>query len=184
MGKIDYNYSNFSDYVEYSENSITNLVRKNTNKPIGYFDRESNGRPKAIRVNIKGIKYLAHRIIWVLLNGVIDENLTIDHIDGNPFNNRKDNLRLVTRKINQRNRKLMKNNTTGECGIAYHKTGNNSGGYNEYIRAVWVNTEGKQCKKDFNLKTFNSFEDGVNFAKNYRLSKIEDKHTYTERHGK
>lgn len=43
--------------------------------------------------------------------------LDIDHIDGNPQNQRKENLREVTHRENMQNKKRMKNNTTGHMGI-------------------------------------------------------------------
>ena len=48
----------------------------------------------------KTIKTMAH-IVW----GTNDSELFIDHIDGDPFNNRKENLRLVTRNQNAYNSK-------------------------------------------------------------------------------
>lgn len=41
-----------------------------------------------------------HRLIWETFNGDIPDNLTIDHIDGNPQNNQLFNLRLLTREEN------------------------------------------------------------------------------------
>lgn len=61
------------------------------------------------------------------------------------------------KKINQRNRKRLANNRTGVNGVCFHVTSNNSGGYNEYLRVVWVEN-GKQKKKDFNIKQFPSRE--------------------------
>ncbi|MEJ1844217.1 HNH endonuclease signature motif containing protein, partial [Escherichia coli] len=40
---------------------------------------ESNGY---IRIRINGIKWLAHRIVWVMFNGDIPEGMEIDHING------------------------------------------------------------------------------------------------------
>lgn len=118
------------------------------------------------------------------MNGSVSADLVVDHLDGNPWNNKLDNLRLTTRKVNQRNRKMLKNNITGECGVGFHKTSNNSGGYNEYVRPTWVDKDGKPGHKDFNVKNFESFDNAVEFAALVREMMIEDKHTYTERHGK
>lgn len=46
-------------------------------------------------ISIKKKLYLAHRLIWVYLNGSIPEGMEIDHIDGQPHNNRIENLRLA-----------------------------------------------------------------------------------------
>ena len=55
-----------------------------------------------IRIDIDRRSYLAHRLAWLLVCGEpIPQEL--DHIDGNPSNNRTDNLRPVTRSQNAMN---------------------------------------------------------------------------------
>jgi hypothetical protein len=49
-----------------------------------------------VKIKIKGLQILAHRLIWIYHNGEIPKNKQIDHIDCNPTNNRIDNLRLAT----------------------------------------------------------------------------------------
>lgn len=63
---------------------------------------------------------LAHRVIWCIVYGDWPEN--IDHIDGNPSNNRINNLRSVPKKINSRNQKLRVNNVSGVNGVSWSKT--------------------------------------------------------------
>ena len=41
-----------------------------------------------------------HRFVWEAFNGKIPDGFEIDHIDGNPANNRLSNLRLLTREEN------------------------------------------------------------------------------------
>ena len=54
-------------------------------------------------------------------NGPIPEGMQIDHIDQNKFNNRIENLRLVDGFDNHRNMPLLKNNTSGCCGVSMRK---------------------------------------------------------------
>lgn len=62
----------------------------------------------------------AHQIVWVLNYGKMPD-CQIDHIDGNPKNNSVENLRDVPNKINQRNRKKAKNNSSGVTGVSWNK---------------------------------------------------------------
>jgi hypothetical protein len=58
----------------------------------------------------------AHKIIiWN------PKGFEIDHIDHNPLNNQKENLRIVTRSQNRMNSRLNSNNTSGFKGISWNK---------------------------------------------------------------
>lgn len=74
-----------------------------------------------IVVMIRYESYYAHRLIWILINGSIDNNLMIDHIDRDRSNNRINNLRLVGASGNVRNSSRHKNNTSGVVGVAWSK---------------------------------------------------------------
>lgn len=68
----------------------------------------SKQRSGHVRVEINDSMYMAHRIIWKLAYGTIPDTMQIDHVDGDPSNNKLDNLRLVTNTQNQLNRKADK----------------------------------------------------------------------------
>lgn len=74
--------------------------------------------------------------LLTLLRGIdIPEGSVIDHIDGNPLNNERSNLRVVSHAINSRNKKKHKNNTSGYNGINWN---NKAGSYTvrRYIGGV------------------------------------------------
>lgn len=57
-------------------------------------------------IRIEGKSYKAHRIVWALINGHFPTD-QLDHIDGNKDNNNKLlNLREVTSRQNNQNRKI------------------------------------------------------------------------------
>ena len=74
-----------------------------------------------IRTN--GRNYKAHRLAILASTGEWPTDV-VDHIDGNPANNKLDNLRVVTRSVNLQNqRKAHINNPSGYLGVAYSNKG-------------------------------------------------------------
>lgn len=69
-------------------------------------------------------KYYVSRIIYALHHGVDPAERTVDHIDRNPLNNSVENLQLVDRVVQNRNRRLFKNNTSGVRGVSWSATRN------------------------------------------------------------
>lgn len=61
-------------------------------------------------------KKLLHRIIMGE-----PESMLIDHINRNPLDNRRSNLRICTHQQNQCNRGKQSNNTSGFKGVCWHK---------------------------------------------------------------
>lgn len=50
-----------------------------------------------------------------------DSYIVVDHINGNPLDNRKQNLRICTQGQNCINKKIASNNTSGFTGVSYRK---------------------------------------------------------------
>jgi len=61
--------------------------------------------------------HMEHRLIWVLVNGDIPKDLTIDHKNGDKRDNRISNLRLATREQQLRNIPRHRDNKTGFKGV-------------------------------------------------------------------
>jgi HNH endonuclease len=76
---------------------------------------------------IRGVTYLAHRVIWKMQTGKWPEE--IDHIDGNSSNNAWSNLRSVSRRSNRRNSARQRQNQSGVTGV--RRT--NRGGWQAFI---------------------------------------------------
>ncbi|EBW5988281.1 HNH endonuclease [Escherichia coli] len=72
-------------------------------------------------VSINGKREYVHRVVWEIHHGEIPEGMVIDHINGNPSDNRIENLRCVSQQINLLNKRKQKNNTSGITGVGFHK---------------------------------------------------------------
>ena len=77
-----------------------------------------------LRVKVGGRIYAVHRLIWMMNFGPIPDGIHIDHIDGNPGNNKIENLRLATNAENQRNRQgANADSKSGIRGVSPQKGG-------------------------------------------------------------
>lgn len=102
---------------------------------------------RTIRINSRG--YYAHRLAWVMSGNTIPEGYEIDHIDGDGLNNRLDNLRCVLPTINQRNRRLNRNNKSGTSGVNWNRHRN--------CWSCFIKLDGRQK----NLGNFTLKEDAI-----------------------
>jgi hypothetical protein len=83
-----------------------NLIRITTNKPIGTPTKVGQHGHKYMIAQIKGVRYRVHRLIWIYFNGNFEDlSIQIDHKDNNTLNNKIENLRIVTNRVNGHNRK-------------------------------------------------------------------------------
>jgi hypothetical protein len=69
-------------------------------------------------LTIGGRKYLAHRLIWKMIDGT--DAAEVDHITGDKLDNRLSNLRAVSHRDNGRNMKRSSRNTSGVTGVAWN----------------------------------------------------------------
>lgn len=72
-----------------------------------------------LRTESEGKKYLVHRLIFLYHKGFMPAE--IDHEDGNPLNNKINNLRAATHFQNMANVKKPITNTSGLKGVCWHK---------------------------------------------------------------
>lgn len=109
---------------------------------------------RGIRIN--GKDYFAHRLIYILHCGSISEGMQIDHISGDPLNNRINNLRLASSSENSRNTTFRSDNQVGVKNVSIHA----AGGYN-----VRVMVDGKIISKSSVNWTI---EEAATYAANLR----------------
>ena len=125
-------------------------------------------RPRGHReIKVKGKEYKAHRLIWLYVNGKFPDN-QIDHIDGDPSNNRIENLRDVSHQENNKNQCKPCTNTSGHLGVSWNK--------NAEKWEARISVEGGVYK---HLGHFNVLEDAVSAR---QAANIE--HGYHENHGR
>lgn len=96
----------FSQLVYYDETSPTGLrnqVQRNSRALKDQVAGSITDDPSEYStINIDGVRYKTHRIVWQLHHGDIPDLLVVDHIDGNKHNNKISNLRCVTKQQNTR----------------------------------------------------------------------------------
>lgn len=200
----DYCTVDWKSIVKYDENSPSGLIwkidimsGKYLQKPKVRINDFTGGKqyqgekPHAWTMGYKGSRYYVHRVVWLLNYGNIPDDMVIDHIDGNPFNNQISNLRLVTQQVNSRNRKMLPQNKTGINGVCINSKPRPSGKIDTYIIVTWKDYSGDKSRykrKSFNILDFTSEESALEFGRVYRAdiiaNLIDGSPEYTERHGK
>jgi hypothetical protein len=175
----------FDEWFYYDETSSTCLrwkqdkfVGKNYNVHRIVKDSEAGSRGQrrmSAMLNDKG--YSVHHIVLYLHSIEVPKNYVVDHIDGNPFNNKISNLRVVSQAVNARNQKKSKLNTSGSTGVSLHM--------NSYWKAYW-NEGDKQKVKYFSISEHGN-KGAKDLAINYRKDQImklnENNYGYSDRHG-
>ena len=186
INKSDYN-KDWSGYFRVDETSPSGLVRiknrvgKDIEKyNVGNRNFKKNGNAESWVVWFQGKHHLIHRVIWIIVYGSIDPELVIDHLDGDPFNNKVSNLSLKTAVNNARNKRKYSNNISGITGIMLRERK----GKLSYV-VQWCDIRGTLKQKWFSLNKFG--EDAKTMALLYREEQIElliqEGAEYTDRHG-
>jgi len=83
----------------------------------GSFNKSTGYR----NLQIGGVLYKEHRVVYYMATGEDPGSLYIDHIDTNKTNNRPANLQVVTNQANLQARAVSKYNTSGFTGVHFNK---------------------------------------------------------------
>lgn len=133
------------------------------------------------KVAIEGKSTSLHKVVWVLHNGDVPPGIVIDHIDGDPLNNKISNLRAITQAENLRNKKSCGKNKSGVTGVVLFC----SRGHEQW-RAQFNTLCGKLKQKYFSIFKHGK-DEAFRLACEWRKEQIELLNLqgagYTERHG-
>lgn len=116
----------------------------------GWVNTVTRGK-KYIRLNVCGNQIYLHQAIFLMHHGYLPK--CIDHINGNSFDNRIENLRETNQSLNTANSLLSKANTSGYKGVVWRKD-----------TKKWMAQIVKDRKR-YGLGSFDNIEDAANAYK-------------------
>ena len=124
---------------------------------VFYFDLDDYEKIKDYCWVVKSNQYVESRTEggkFISMHRIIFENPEghIDHINHRPNDNRKRNLRIVTREQNQANTKLRIDNTSGVKGVYFDSR------INKWVASLQENNV-------HHVKNFNKKTDAINYQK-------------------
>ena len=111
--------TDFHKYFEYRDDgNLVWRVSRPGGKAIAGQVVGNRRRDGYVTVGLLGKKWLLHRIVYAMHHGHMPD--VIDHIDGDPSNNRVENLRPADNSKNQWNRKIDSRSKLGVKNVYFH----------------------------------------------------------------
>lgn len=111
-----------------------------------------------LQFRVDGGRYLSHRLAWLFVYGKWPDQV-IDHIDGNPANNRISNLRNVSTSVNMQNQRSAQKRTKSGLLGAHQQ---NSRGKVRYLAQIVL---------DGKLRHIGSFDTAIEAHEAYLSAK-------------
>lgn len=124
-GFEDYSVSNYGRVKSYKIDKVNGILLKGGCR--GYY--------KCVTVDYKPKSI--HRLVAQAFLEDWNEDLYVDHSDGNKQNNNVKNLRMATKKQNQHNRKGTKNSSSKYKGVSWNKQ------HKKWAVRIYVNNKNK-----------------------------------------
>ncbi len=111
-GPLSYSFCDLSfDYLhslfEYKDGMLYWKVNRSNITKAGILAGNFNGRYWSVCINRR--RYQVHAIVWIMHGYTLKDKHVLDHLDRNGYNNKIENLRLVTTKENSMNTELYEN---------------------------------------------------------------------------
>lgn len=181
--------ADIGEYVTYDPSFSTGLMWIKA-KSFNTRNRKQAGSTKykgktktekaATELTFNGKVYKTSRIVWFLHFGPIPEGMVIDHLNGNPWDNRIENLACKTQKQNMQNQRKRLTNVSGVTGV--YKTIISG---NTYWVGFYEGKSGQTCKA-FSCKILGNEEakrQAIEFRQLGVLKINIEGESYTKEHG-
>lgn len=168
-----------NEYIEYDDYYELHIVNTSNFEAFGKIDKDDYLKIKnykwTLSVHNDDIRIIANsrELNRIYLHQFIinnnDKNKVIDHINRNPLDNRKENLRIVSRSINSTNAKPRKENKSGIRGV-YRREARPG-----IAKASWVCewSDEKRHTKNFSIDKYGE-EEAFRLACDFRENKLKE----------